>query len=163
MAPAASVKPRHRSSWQGQRTCKSPAPWWGSSPGCPARAPSWHSPGPLPRSVGHKEAHSAFSPTSCAPCTSKDSTGESIREARSIYISKGRKCTVFSPGGLVFSRFPPSPQCCQPQGQGPMPSTHGVAHKTLSTCPAEFIVTGTLLQNSDCSDKWESSNENLLH
>lgn len=92
--PSCFPKAMHHSSWQGQGTRQPPAPWLGSSPGSPARAPSWHSPSPLPTSVGHKEAHSAFSSTSCAPCTSKDSTAESIRETRNVYISKGRKFTV---------------------------------------------------------------------
>lgn len=50
-----------------------------------------------------------------------------------------------------------------PPPRGPLPGADGICHKASPTCPAEFIETGTLLQSSNCSDKWQFSNENLPH
>lgn len=106
-----------------------------------------------------------------ALCTSKDSTAKSTREARSIHISKTRNFARSPPGGLFT--FLPLLEALQQQSgtcslwwqpaQGPPHSAHRTAPKISPACPTEFIGTGTLLQDAGCSDKWEFSNENLLH
>jgi len=103
-------------------------------------------------------------------------TTKSIEETRSIYVSKGRNilCGFVLVDSFLFAFSPPilggpaagdlepwapaGSRCCQAQGQGPW-----ISHKTLPARPTEFIVTGTLLQSTDCSDTWELSNENLPH
>lgn len=100
-APAVSPKPTHSSPWHGPEDTLVPEyPGCAASPSWPAWTPSpsqlRSSPGSLHTRAGHEEAHSTFSSTSHVLCTSENTVAKSIKETRSVYVSKGRNISVFS-------------------------------------------------------------------
>lgn len=146
----------------------------------PGRTPSWPAWMPIPTQFGS----SLTSQASTSHAHLRTTLQKALRKLEASTFPREEVSACFSPGRLLFICFfsplssevpqqgaqgtrSPWPQlgvsAASRRDRGPPPRADGISHKTSPARPPEFIVTGTLLQNADCSDKWEFSNENLPH